>query len=161
MSLPSEPAQVAPGSRRLRQQLPRLVEQMRILTWFQFHLTLVTLLVAIVIAATLSSRRLANFGVGGDPIEQQLERVEVLCLALTGTAILLAVTAALVRRGFAVAFPLVLLAEVAVLVDVALAAGAGIVLRVVVVLLVILGVWILVDLFRREVWTFLLRSSHR
>jgi hypothetical protein len=158
MASPFPSGKVAPASRRVRPQLPRLVDQMRILTWFQFYLTLVALVVAIILGAVLSHRPYLGTD---DPFEQQLDRVQELMLVLTGTAILLAVTAALVRRGFAVAFPMVILAEMAVLVEVWLAARAGIVLGVVVALLVILGGWILVDLFRREVRTFLLHSPRR
>jgi hypothetical protein len=160
MAFPSAPEQDARRSRRIRPQLPRLVDQMRILTWFQFHLTLVTLVVAIVLGAVLSGHDLSYTSVD-DPVARQLGRVEVLILVLAGTAILLAVAAALVRRGFMVAFPLVILAEVAVLVDVGLAVRTGVILGLVAVLLLILGGWILADLFRREVRTFLIHSPRR
>ncbi|MCW3845431.1 hypothetical protein ONA70_35750 [Micromonospora yasonensis] len=133
---------------------------MRILIWLQFHLTSVNLVVAVVAGAILSGstsgRSYASAsGASGD----QLGRLEMLMPARKGTAVLLGLTAALVRRGFLVAFPLVLAAEAVVLVDLGLAARAGIVVGIVAALLVVLGGWILADLFRREVRAFLLRSS--
>lgn len=158
-AVPTPPGGAAEGNpRRARPQLPTRVDQMRILTWFQCHLTLVTLVVSIIVAAILSTHDLSSVG-ADDPIERQLDHTAVLILALPATAILLAVTAALVRRGFAIAFPLVILCELAVLVDVGLAFRTGIVLSVVTLLLVVLGGWILSNLFRREVRAFLLRPS--
>ncbi|WP_203921979.1 hypothetical protein [Rugosimonospora africana] len=154
----SSKREIAGDSSRTRPELPRRVDQMRILTWFQCHLTLVTLVVSVIVGAIVSGRELSSTG-ADDPVERQLGHIEVLILALPATAILLAITAALVRRGFAVAFPLVILCELAVLVDVGLALRAGVVLSIVTLLLVILGAWIVSNLVRREVWAFLLRSS--
>jgi len=42
------------ASPRVRRQLPRRVQQIRILTWFQFHLSVLILVVAIAAGAILS-----------------------------------------------------------------------------------------------------------
>jgi hypothetical protein len=161
------------ASPRVKRQLPRPVEQIRILTWFQFHLSVVFLIVAIVAAAILSGQGGRPFLMYDDSARRGLAAVEPLMLALAGSAVLLATAAFLLRRGWAVALPLVFLAEVAVVVDVWLAVRAGlvasttlgaltilfaIVLGLVSALLVILGGWIVARFFSGEVRTFLLRS---
>jgi hypothetical protein len=136
--------------------LPAQVEQTRILTWFQFHLTLVTLLVAIVVGVILSGRKLSYLG-ADDAAAQQLDRVMTLMLVLAGTAVLLAVAAATMRRGWTVSFPVLILAEIAVLASNVLAARAGAFLGLIAVLLLALGGWIVANMFRAGARAFMMR----
>ncbi len=106
---------------------------MRIMTWFQFPMTLLIPLVAILVGAIANAHRDAP-----PAADDTVVRVVMPWLALVATAILLGTAAALVRRGFAVAFPLVLLAEAGVAVDIVPAVRTGI---------------------RAEVRTFLLRAG--
>jgi hypothetical protein len=157
MTIPSVPAQVAGGSRLTRAEPPRLVEQTRILSWLQFYVTLMILLVQIVLVGTLPRPNV--FGDVYDRYEQHINTLQTLILTLLATALLLGTAAALLRRGYILALPLVILAEAAVAVDIWLAARVGILSAALVVLLAILGCWILVNLFRSEVLRFLLRAS--
>jgi hypothetical protein len=82
-------------------------------------------------------------------------------LVLAATAVLLAISAAVLRRGFAVAYPLTVVAELAVLLAFVLAVRAGVVLIVVTVLPILLTVWIAADVSRRDVRAFMLGSARR
>lgn len=132
---------------------------MRILIWFQFYLTLFTMVVAAVVASILEGH-VPSVVTPNDPIEHQAARAVWLVLLLACGAILLAIAAASVRRGFLIAFPIVILAELALLVNLGIAVFVGIVVGITAALLIILGGWIVADLFRGEVRTFLF-SRHR
>jgi hypothetical protein len=149
-----------PSAGRVRLQLPPLVDRVRILTWFQFYLTLVILAVALVVGgiASGSTRSVVRTD---EASRQYLGRVEVLMLVLAATAVLLAISAAVLRRGFAVAYPLTVVAELAVLLAFVLAVRAGVVLIVVTVLPILLTVWIAADVSRRDVRAFMLGSARR
>ncbi len=110
--------QPAVGGGKVRPQLPRFVDQMRILLWFQF--------------------------------------LFVLLLLRLGTTLIQALSAGLVRRGWAIVAPLILLSQVAVVVDLFWSLWIGTFGAFGATLLVLLGGWILADLFRGEVRRYLL-----
>src|SRR5690348_6533203 len=90
------------GSGRSRPSLPRLVDQMRLLLWFQFFLTLVLFLAVLIATASIND-------VYGDVANTRLEdRLWTLMLMLLGTTVIQALAAGLLRHGWAVLAPLVL-----------------------------------------------------
>ncbi len=144
-----------PAPTPTRPSPPRLVDQTRILLWFQFHLTLVSLLVTMFLAVLVEKH---THGYDADPVlEQRLTRLELLLLLLAATALVLAVAAATVRRGWWIGWPLAVLAEVAVLVDAALSWRAGVIVGLILALLLLLAVWTSVNLCRPELLRQLLR----
>ncbi len=160
----------SPGVKR---QLPRQLEQIRILTWFQFHLSVLSMLVALAAGVLQSGQADRAFLMTDQSARRGAAAMLLLLLVLGGTAVFLGVAAATASRGWAIAFPLVILAELAVLVDVWLTVRAwlasevlgaltvlfGVLFGVVCVLLIALGGWIAARLLHREVLTFLLRPS--
>ena len=162
------------ASPQVKTRRPGAVEQIRILTWFQFHLTVITLIVTIVAGAILSGQGDWAYLMYRDDARRGTDAMLMVMLALLGTLVLLAVTAFGLRRDWAVSLPLVILAEAAVVVDVVLAMWAGLQTRNVLgaltmlfaaalgllaLLLLGLGGWIVARLFRGEVWSYLFRSQ--
>ena len=80
-----------------------------------------------------------------------------LMLELGATAVLLAVAAETMRRGWAISCPALIHAEIAVLVSNVLAARAGAYLGLIAVLLLALGGWIVANMFRAGDRAFLMR----
>lgn len=157
MTFPSGPQQVAGRSRRVRPELPRLVEQTRILTWFQFYVALLILLVQLIVLGTTPEPN--GLGDAYDQYQQLTDMLAMLMLTLVATSVLLGTAAAFLRRGFAIALLLAILAEATVAVDIWFAARVGVLSTALVVLLAILGCWITINLFRGEVLRFVLRRS--
>ncbi len=137
-----------PGVRKPRPERPRLVEQLRILLWFQMHLTLLGLLVVLIVAGTFSNIRLAHHFV------DQLLRMALL---LVGIAVALPLCARLLRRGWFWAYPVILAIEAAVIFVIVQAVAFGLVGTLLVLLYAALTGWILADLCRREVRAYLFR----
>jgi hypothetical protein len=75
---------------RSRPELPRLVEQVRILLWLQMHLTLLGLLVVLIVGGIYRNIHLAH-----DFVDQLLK----MAVLLAGIAAALPLCARLLRRG--------------------------------------------------------------
>jgi hypothetical protein len=146
---------------------PVAIEQIRILTWFQFHLTVVTLIVVTIAGAVLSGQGDWAFLMYRDDARRGTDTMLMVMLVLAGTAFLLGFAAFALRRAWAVSLPLVALAEVAVVAGASLTTWAGLESRSVLgvltmliaaalgllsVLLLGLGGWIVARLSRGEVW---------
>src|SRR5690349_21574948 len=144
--------QPAVGGGKVRPQLPRFVDQMRILLWFQFFLTLVLFLAVLIGIGTISDAYDDSF----EANQQLQDHLFVLLLLLLGTTLIQALSAGLVRRGWAIVAPLILLSQVAVVVDLFWSLWIGTFGAFGATLLVLLGGWILADLFRGEVRRYLL-----
>jgi len=151
---------------------PGAVEQIRILTWFQVHLTVITLIVVIGEGAILSGQGDWAYLMYRDDARRGTGTMLTVMLMLASTMVLLALTAFALRRDWAVALPLAILAEVGVVVSVCLAMWASFESRGVLgaltwlfaaglgllsLFLVSLSGWIVTLLFRAEVRRFLLR----
>lgn len=144
-------------ARRARPALPRLVDQLRLLLWFQFYVTLLTL-VPIMIVAGLTANASASTLLTTDSVDQRIvERLSLALVVLAGVAILLAICAGTVRRGWIVLYPLILLTEVAVGGMLVLLLAEGIYSGLYLLLTVAFGVWAVIDLCRGEVRGYLLR----
>lgn len=149
------PQQGGRGSGRSRPSLPRLVDQMRVLLWFQFFLTLVLFLAVLIGTASIND-------VYGDSGSTRLEdHLWTLMLMLLGTTVIQALAAGLLRHGWAVLAPLVLVSQLAVLADLGWCLYIGTFGAFGACLLVLLGGWILADLFRGEVRRYLFGPKQR
>jgi hypothetical protein len=131
--------------------LPRLVEQLRILLWFQMHLTLIGLLIVLAAVGFVASVRHVQLDSG------VVEQLLLSMLLLVGTAVFLAICAALVRRRWVLVYPLIVLVEVAVIVNIVRAVASGLVGFLLVLVYAALTGWVIADLSRREVRVYLLR----
>jgi hypothetical protein len=140
-----------------RAGLPRLVDQVRILMWFQMHLSLIGVLVVILAAVWVDKTDQGfNYQVIDEAsrIEQRLFQAMVL---LVGIAVVLAICAKLLWRGWKWVYLLALVAQagaVAVVIEGFLVGVGGALL---VLLYAGLTGWILVDLFRGEVLRYVWR----
>lgn len=153
---PSVPPTAAPG-RASRRPLPRLVDQMRILLWFQFFVTLVTFLGVLIGTMLITNTQLdatSDEYASTVHLEHQLA---VLLLAMAGTLILQALSAGLLRFGWVVHFPLIVLAQLAVLAELGYTLWLGNFGALGAALLVLLGIWIMANLIRGEVRRYLTR----
>lgn len=149
-----------------RPELPRLVEQLRILLWLQLHLTVLGFLAAFLLVGYVS-----NYSRGGGTLPRQTEDWLWLTLGLQVVAVvLLAVSAGLLRRGALVAHPLALVAEAVVLVILVrsfaqaflgLVTQTGLFTFLYMPIYAALTGWVVVDLFRGEVLRFLWRHRSR
>src|SRR2546421_10411446 len=103
--------------RRRWATLPRLVDQLRILLWFQFYLTLINTLAVFGYMAVVDGHRHDSYGdqILWDLFTQREEQVLVVALIMLGSAIVLAVCARLARHRTVVLYPVVTVAELAVL----------------------------------------------
>jgi hypothetical protein len=157
---------------RVRPPRPAAVEQIRILTWFQLHLTVITLVVTVIEGAILSGQGDWAFLMYRDDARRGTDIMLMVMALLAGTAILLALTAFALRRGWVIGLPSLILAEIAVAVGVGLAMWAVFESREVLGALTVLfagllgllslgllafGGWIVSRLFRTDVWRFLMR----
>ena len=131
-------------------ELPRYVEQLRILLWLQMYASLVGILVILVPVGYLSDKgRMPN-----DVGDQALVSIGLLALA----ALLLAVVAKVVRRRWWWVYVLIVVVEmfaVGVMVQVMLYSPIVSVLGI--LIYVALVAWVASNLFRREVVGFLFR----
>ncbi len=148
---------VAATSGKAKLRLPRLVDQLRILLWFQFYLTLILMLAVTIVLGLTNEHDIGDPYTGYDAVEQQESRLFVLLLLLLGTSILLALSAGLLRFGWVLHFPLIVLAELAVVTALGWTLVVGTVFGIGTALLLLFGGWVLVDLFRAEVRAYLLR----
>jgi hypothetical protein len=140
--------------RKPKPELPRLVEQLRILLWFQLHLTLLGLLVLLI---WLGTHRRAGLYHGADrEFDDQLARG---LLLLAGIAVVLPVCVKLLRPGWFWAYLFILAVEAAVIVVIVGAVTSGLAGTLLALLYAAVTGWILVDLFRREVRAYLLRGQ--
>jgi hypothetical protein len=128
--------------RKPRPELPRLVDQLRLLLWFQLHLTLLGLLVVLLVGGIFSKNYLAR-----DFVDQMLR----MALLLVGIAAALSLCTRILRRGWFWAYPVILAVEAAVIFVVVRAVAFGVAGTLLVLLYAALAGWILVDLTRREV----------
>jgi hypothetical protein len=153
-----------PTATRRRPELPRLVEQVRVLLWFQMHLTLLALLVTLLV-----------FGITHSALEvDQSDAVVQTLLGLTVLAIALGVSSRLVRHRWPPVLLLVVLTEAGVVWFIVRAVAGGVVRvllhrsaaepladmissNLLALLYVVFTGWTIVNLFRREVWGYLLR----
>ncbi len=121
-------------------QLPRLVDQLRILLWFQMHLSLIGLIVVFVWAYFVDKQRQITFD---SALRAQVSRTEnrlfLTMGALILVAVLLAICAKLLWRGWKWVYL------------------AGLDGALLVLLYAALTGWILVDLFRGEVRAYVWR----
>jgi hypothetical protein len=131
---------------------------MRILLWFQFFLAVIET-GALLVGGVILSGRADAFGPAGDAADKRLGEVSVLLLLTLGTAILLAICASLVRRRRIALYSLVVVAEFAILAGLGYSLYIGLFAGLAALLLVLLGAWILVDLFHRDVRAFVRRQS--
>jgi len=139
--------------KRVKPELPRLVEQLRVLLWMQMHASLLGVLVLIILAAVAANRQFAHPGAATD----FADRVLLAAAALSGVAAVLAICAKLLWRGWPWLFVLILATEAAVVVIIVRAVTSGLLFGLAAVLYAGLTAWILADLFRPEVLTYLLR----
>jgi hypothetical protein len=128
----------------LAEQLPPRVNVVRLLTWAQFYLTLLNLLVVLVAIGIVYSQHAAS----------SRSDKAVALVALAATAIVLAITAGLMRRRWRVVPPLLILGQLAVVTDVYLGLRAGLVVGSFTVLTVIAAGLIVTQLFRPGVWRY-------
>lgn len=130
-----------------RPELPRLVEQTRILLWIQMFLLLVGLLIVTVLipywARVLGEAHNAEFF--------------IVYFTLMGTAIVLALSAKMFRHGWALGWVLAVVAELALVSIIVESILFGLFLGLAVILLIAVGAWIATNLFRVEVLQFFFR----
>ena len=147
-----------PSAPRQRwEPLPRLVDQLRILLWFQFYLTLINTLAVFGYMAIVDGHRRDSYDdlIAWELFTQREEQVVAVALIMLGSAIVLAICARLARHRSVVLYPFVIVAELGVLYGLIRAIQAEVYAGIGVALVVLLGGWILTDLFRGEVGAFL------
>jgi hypothetical protein len=133
-------------------ELPRLVDQVRALLWFQMALSLIGLLVTIVIGGIVSRQDLIVLDTAAANRLDALERrLFLIMAALIVIAVIVAVSAKLLWRGWKWVYVLTVLAEALAVAVVLAAVVSGLAGGLIVLLYAALTGWILVDLFRGEV----------
>jgi cell division protein FtsW (lipid II flippase) len=137
--------------RKPRPELPPLVEQLRVLLWFQTHLTLLGLLIVISFVGYVTNVRHVRID---DEVGNQ---ILVMMGLLVAIAVVLAVCARLVRNRWFWVYPLILVAEAGVVVVIVRAVASGLAGGLLVLLYAALTGWILADLARHEVRAHLFR----
>jgi O-antigen/teichoic acid export membrane protein len=138
------------ATKRPRPELPRLVEQLRILLWFQMHLTVLALTILMCLVGYFSDIR------DYIPDEVVMLRITAAVGLLVVIAALLATCAGLLRRWrWAAIYVLIVLTEVMAVVAVGLALATGFVISALLLPYVALVSWIVVNLARREVRAYL------
>lgn len=138
------------ATKRPRPELPRLVEQLRILLWFQMHLTVLALTILMCLVGYFSDIR------DYIPDEVVMLRITAAVGLLVVIAALLATCAGLLRRWrWAAIYVLIVLTEVMTVVAVGLALATGFVISALLLPYVALVSWIVVNLARREVRAYL------
>ncbi|GAA0903634.1 hypothetical protein GCM10009557_79400 [Virgisporangium ochraceum] len=137
-----------------RPELPRVVDQLRILLWLQTHLTLVGLLVVVVVVGYLTNERGLHLS------EEQNTGFFTALGLLAGTAAVLALCATLMRRRWWWVYVLIAAVEVTAVVAVGYGLTRGhLVTSLGLVLYVALVAWVVVDLVHPEVRTFMLSRA--
>jgi hypothetical protein len=153
-SKPTKPAKVRPA-------LPRLVDQMRLLLWFQFYLTLLSAMPLFIYGWILQGQQDDLFGdeVAWEIMGNRASQVLILGMATVGSGVLAAICAGLVRRRriAALLYPLILVAEALIVFVLAKDVLDGVYLGFGVLLSLVLGGWILADLFRGETLSYAFR----
>jgi hypothetical protein len=138
--------------------LPRLVDQLRALLWFQVFLSLIGLIVTIIIGSIVSKQDLLVLDRAAANRRDALERQLFLTMAaLIVIAVLVAVCAKLLWRGWKWVYLLAVLAQAIAVTVVVAAVTSGLVGSLLVLLYAALTGWILVDLFRAEVLAYVWR----
>ena len=138
--------------------LPRLVDQLRALLWFQVFLSLIGLIVTIIIGSIVSKQDLLLLDRAAANRRDALERQLFLTMAaLIVIAVLVAVCAKLLWRGWKWVYLLAVLAQAIAVTVVVAAVTSGLVGSLLVLLYAALTGWILVDLFRAEVLAYVWR----
>jgi hypothetical protein len=124
--------------------LPARINLIRLLTWLQMYLTLINFLIVLVPLGIASNLR------GSTPDDEFF----VLLLALAGTAIVVGIGAALVKRGWAAVHPLLFIGQFAILVDVVLTLHTGLLIGSFSLLTVIGVGWIIYLLCHPDVFPY-------
>ncbi len=122
-------------------ELPRLVEQVRLLLWLQMYFTLLALLAVLIVFGTMGSAM--------DTTDQ--DRFGLSIVTMIPLAILLAMLGRLVRRRWAWVYLVVVVAELAAIALVVGAVLSGLAFTIVGVIYAALTLWIVADLFRGQV----------
>jgi hypothetical protein len=148
---------------RIRPTLPRLVDQMRILLWFQFYLLLLSAIPSFIYGAIMQGQQEQYYGdiMGWEIFENRATAAITAGFATVGVGVLSAICAGLVRRRkvAVVLYPLVLATEALVIVVLARDVRDGLYAGLGAVLSLALGGWILVDLFRGETLAYVFRRA--
>jgi hypothetical protein len=158
---------VTSTDKRERPPLPRLVEQMRVLLWLQFFVTLLNTLPLFLFEWILQGREDDAFRAGGfdNPAywfwSDRADLVGRLALAVLGTAVLLAICAGLTRQGWIVLYPLIIVAEAAVVASLVWLVLDSVYVGMGVTLALAFGGWALTDLFRGQTRRFIFRRRSR
>jgi hypothetical protein len=151
-------------------ELPRLVDQVRILLWFQMYLSLIGVVAVLIWAAIVEKRRLVIFEDAGYsgvtyPAYSRLtdlrDQLLFAMAALVVVAVVLAVCAKLLRRGWKWVYLLILATQAVVVAIIVRGVTSGWTGGLLVLLYAALTGWILADLFRGEVLAFVWRRADR
>jgi hypothetical protein len=134
-----------PVTGRAARLLPRLVDQLRILLWFQMYLTLIGVLAVTLDLGIFGSALTASYD------NSWADSLFATMLALILVAILLAISAKLTRRGWMWVYALIVLTELAVVAVIMFAARIGVGAVLFGVLYGGLTGWVIADLCRGEV----------
>ena len=128
-------------------------DQLRILLWFQMHLTLIGLLVVLLVIGTITNVRSIY-------LDTEAENRIFLTMGIYAiSAALLAVCAKLLWRQWAWVYLLIVGTELMVVTNLVQAITLGLVVGLFAVLQAGLVGWIVVDLLRRDVRRFMFRSG--
>src|SRR5262249_36488772 len=134
----------------------RLVDQTRILLWFQTHLSMVGVLAVIIAVVRTESVRIGMYDYDArHRLDHFQEQLGIAALLLVGIAIVAAICGRLLWRGWPVLFVVILATELAAAYLVLRAFTMGVASTVLGILYAGLTLWILVDLFRPEVLRYL------
>ena len=139
-------------------ELPRLVDQVRALLWFQMFLSLIGLLVTIIIGVIVAKQDLLVLDTAAANRRDALERQLLLTMAaLIVIPVFVAVCAKLLWRGWKWVYLLAVLAQAIAVAVIVGAVSSGLAGGLLVLLYAALTGWILVDLFRGEVLNYVWR----
>jgi cell division protein FtsW (lipid II flippase) len=140
-------------------ELPRFVDQLRALLWFQMFLSLIGLIVVIIIASIISKQDLLVLDTAAANRRDALERQLFLTMAaLIVIAVFVWISAKLLWRGWKWVYLLALLAQALAVTVTVGAVTSGLAGGLIVLLYAALTGWILVDLFRGEVLAYVWRG---
>ena len=142
--------------KRIRPELPRLVEQIRALLVFQWFLTVVAILASFVAGALteLQADHLSPYNPNWDAAHSIPFRLLDVTIGLIPVAIALAVCRRLLWRRWAWVYLLLLIAQAAVVGLIVLSVTTGYAAIIPAIIYSAITVWIVVDMFRPEVLRF-------